>query len=104
VYVQADTQFRSTSKRYPAILLRSDAGMMIPLDNLVIVEQTANPQVIRHYNLFRSAEITALPPRGGAPGRYRRDGSAGKERTAEWNGPSNGAGCRWKKSSPVGKR
>jgi HAE1 family hydrophobic/amphiphilic exporter-1 len=30
---------------------------MIPLDNLVTISQTAAPQVINHYNLFRSAEI-----------------------------------------------
>ena len=30
---------------------------MIPLDNLVSIQQTTTPQVISHYNLFRSAEI-----------------------------------------------
>jgi HAE1 family hydrophobic/amphiphilic exporter-1 len=30
---------------------------MIPLENLITIEQTTNPQVINHYNLFRSAEI-----------------------------------------------
>jgi HAE1 family hydrophobic/amphiphilic exporter-1 len=30
---------------------------MIPLDNLVTIENTSGPQVIGHYNLFRSAEI-----------------------------------------------
>ena len=30
---------------------------MVPLDNLVTISQTAAPQVISHYNLFRSAEI-----------------------------------------------
>ncbi len=30
---------------------------MVPLDNVVQIEQTENPQVISHFNLFRSAEI-----------------------------------------------
>jgi len=66
VYVQADAQFRSQAKDIRQYYLRSDAGMMIPLDNLVTVEQTANPQVIRHYNLFRSAEINGTAARDGA--------------------------------------
>ena len=37
--------------------MRSDSGAMIPLDNLVAVTQTTTPQVISHYDLFRSAEI-----------------------------------------------
>jgi HAE1 family hydrophobic/amphiphilic exporter-1 len=37
--------------------VRSDSGAMIPLDNLISVTQTTTPQVISHYNLFRSAEI-----------------------------------------------
>jgi HAE1 family hydrophobic/amphiphilic exporter-1 len=45
--------------------VRSDSGKMIPLDNLVSLEQTATPQVISHFNLFRSAEISGSP----APGR-----------------------------------
>src|SRR5256712_11935821 len=30
---------------------------MVPLDNLISTSQTTTPQVISHYNLFRSAEI-----------------------------------------------
>ncbi len=30
---------------------------MVPLDNLISMDQTTTPQVITHYNLFRSAEI-----------------------------------------------
>jgi hydrophobic/amphiphilic exporter-1 (mainly G- bacteria), HAE1 family len=65
VYVQADQEFRSKAKDIRQYYLRSDAGKMIPLDNLVEVQQTANPQVISHYNLFRSAEING----NAAPGR-----------------------------------
>jgi HAE1 family hydrophobic/amphiphilic exporter-1 len=57
VYVQADQKFRSESKDMRSYYLRSDAGKMVPLDNVVQIEQTENPQVISHYNLFRAAEI-----------------------------------------------
>ena len=57
VYVQADQQFRTQSKDIKQFYVRSDSGSMIPLDNLVTIRQTTAPQVISHYNLFRSAEI-----------------------------------------------
>ncbi|MGA8619628.1 MAG: efflux RND transporter permease subunit, partial [Candidatus Sulfotelmatobacter sp.] len=57
VYVQADKQFRNTAQDIKQFYVRSDSGAMIPLDNLLSVTQTTTPQVISHYNLFRSAEI-----------------------------------------------
>ena len=57
VYVQADQQFRAQAKDIGQFYVRSDSGAMIPLDNLVAVTQTTTPQVISHYDLFRSAEI-----------------------------------------------
>jgi HAE1 family hydrophobic/amphiphilic exporter-1 len=57
VYVQADQQFRAQSKDITQFYVRSDSGAMIPLENLVSIKQTTAPQVISHYNLFRSAEI-----------------------------------------------
>ena len=57
VYVQADKQFRSDAKNMKEFYVRSDSGAMVPLENLIRVTQTTTPQVISHYNLFRSAEI-----------------------------------------------
>jgi len=57
VYVQADKQFRATAKDMKQFYVRSDTGAMVPLDNLINISQTTTPQVISHYNLFRSAEI-----------------------------------------------
>ncbi len=39
----------------------SATGQLIPLDNLVTLNETSGPQVINHYNLFRSAEIDGSP-------------------------------------------
>jgi HAE1 family hydrophobic/amphiphilic exporter-1 len=57
VYVQADKQFRATAQDMKQFYVRSDTGAMVPLDNLISISQTTTPQVISHYNLFRSAEI-----------------------------------------------
>jgi HAE1 family hydrophobic/amphiphilic exporter-1 len=57
VYVQADQQFRDQASQIRQYYVRSDGGAMVPLDNLMTITQTTTPQVISHYNLFRSAEI-----------------------------------------------
>jgi hydrophobic/amphiphilic exporter-1 (mainly G- bacteria), HAE1 family len=68
VYVQADKQFRATSQDMKQFYVRSDNGAMVPLDNLIAVTQTTTPQVISHYNLFRSAEIDGSPAPGYSSG------------------------------------
>ncbi len=61
VYVQAEQQFRDSPSDIGAFYVRSDTGDMIPLESLVKVEPTVSAQVIRHYNLFRAAEINGQP-------------------------------------------
>jgi HAE1 family hydrophobic/amphiphilic exporter-1 len=90
VYVQADSQFRSQPKDIRQYYLRSDTGKMISLDNLVTVEQTANPQVILHYNLFRSAEINGNAASGHSSG----EGIASMESLAKKVLP-NGMAFEW---------
>jgi HAE1 family hydrophobic/amphiphilic exporter-1 len=70
--------------------LRSDTGKMIPLDNVASIEQTENPQVITHYNLFRSAEIDGNP----APGRSSGQGIEDMEALAKKTLP-NGMTYEW---------
>jgi hydrophobic/amphiphilic exporter-1 (mainly G- bacteria), HAE1 family len=94
VYVQADQEFRAKAKDIREYYLRSDTGKMIPLDNLVSIEQTANPQVIVHYNLFRSAEINGNAAPGRSSGQGIEDMEALARRvlpngmTFEWSGLS----------------
>lgn len=90
VYVQADQRFRSNAKDIAQYYLRSDTQKMIPLDNVVQIEQTANPQVISHYNLFRSAEIDG----SAAPGRSSGEGMAAMEALAKKVLP-NGMTFEW---------
>jgi HAE1 family hydrophobic/amphiphilic exporter-1 len=68
VYVQADKQFRAQAQDMKQFYVRSDNGAMVPLDNLISITQTTNPQNISHYNLFRSAEIDGSPAPGYSSG------------------------------------
>ena len=64
VYVQADAPFRDDPQDIGNYHVRSEAGDMMPIDGLTRVVPAVSAQVIRHYNLFRSAEINGA----GAPG------------------------------------
>ena len=61
VYVQADQPFRRQPRDIRNLYVRSDTGAMIPLDNVVNISESTSPQVITHYNIFRSAEIDGRP-------------------------------------------
>jgi hydrophobic/amphiphilic exporter-1 (mainly G- bacteria), HAE1 family len=90
VYVQAAQQFRAKAKDIAQYYLRSDPGKMIPLDNLVSVEQTQNPQTIIHHNLFRAAEIDG----SAAPGKSTGEAIAAMEELAKKVMP-NGMTYEW---------
>jgi len=64
VYVQADEPFRGTAADLREYYVRSNAGQMVPLDDLVAMQEKSGPQVINHYDLFRSAEIDGSPAEG----------------------------------------
>jgi HAE1 family hydrophobic/amphiphilic exporter-1 len=90
VFVQADQQFRMTAKDLHNFYVRSDSGMMVPLDNLVTVVESAGPSVITHYNLFRAVEIDGSP----APGYSSGQGLAAMEDLAHQN-MMPGMGFQW---------
>ena len=64
VYVQADQMFRRNAQDLRQYDVKTNSGQMVPLDNLVSLKETSGPQVISHYNLFRSAEIDGSPAEG----------------------------------------
>jgi HAE1 family hydrophobic/amphiphilic exporter-1 len=94
VYVQSEGRYRSKPKDIAQYYLKSDPGKLIPLDNFVRIEQTANPQVISHYNLFRSAEINGAGAAGRSSGQAIADMEALARKTLpggmtyEWSGLS----------------
>jgi HAE1 family hydrophobic/amphiphilic exporter-1 len=72
VYVQADQQYRSKPQDIAQFYVRSGSGAMVPLENLVSVTETASPQIISHYNLFRSSEINGIAAPGYSSGQAIR--------------------------------
>jgi len=68
VYVQADAQFRSSPQDLKQIYVRSRGGQMVPLESVVTVKETTAPQVIGHFNLFRSATLNGSPAPGVSSG------------------------------------
>ncbi len=68
VYVQADQAFRSDPASLKRFYVRSGSGQMIPLESVVQVKETTAPQVISHFNLFRSATINGSAAPGFSSG------------------------------------
>ena len=98
VDVQADQQFRQTAADIRQFYVRSNTGQMIPLDNLVTLQQTSGPQVISHYNLFRSAEIDGSAAPGQQQPGTHGDGRPGKDSCCRVC-RTNGRGWRSKRPS-----
>lgn len=94
VYVQADRQFRAAPQAIENFYVRSGGGQMVPLSNLVRIREATAPQVISHFNMFRSVEING----SAAPGYSSGQALAGMEALAanvlptgftfEWAGQS----------------
>jgi HAE1 family hydrophobic/amphiphilic exporter-1 len=68
VYVQADQQFRSNPADIEKYYVRTSAGRMTPLSNLVSVREGTAPKSITHFNLFRSATINGSAAPGFSSG------------------------------------
>jgi len=68
VYVQADQPFRMSARDLRQYYVRSDTNGLVPLANIVELKETSGPQVINHYNLFRSAEIDGAAAAGYSSG------------------------------------
>ncbi len=81
VYVQADQPFRMNARDLRQYYVRSDTNGLVPLDNIVTLKETAGPQVINHFNLFRSAEIDGAA----APGYSSSQGLKSMEELAKQN-------------------
>jgi len=68
VYVQADQQYRADPNSLRQFYARSASGAMVPLDSVVHARESTAPQVISHFNLFRSAEINGAAAPGTSSG------------------------------------
>ncbi len=90
VFVQADRPFRMRAGDLHSYYVRSDSGQMVPLDNLITVQESAGAPVITHYNLFRSVEIDGSP----APGYSSGQAIAGMGKLASEH-MMRGMGFQW---------
>jgi len=94
VYVQADQEFRDNPEDINKLYVRSRTNQMIPLSNLVTVEQIIAPSIINHYNLFRAVEINGSSAPGVSSGQALQAMEAVAEETLpagfgyEWSGIS----------------
>uniref|UniRef100_B8HPN2 Transporter, hydrophobe/amphiphile efflux-1 (HAE1) family n=1 Tax=Cyanothece sp. (strain PCC 7425 / ATCC 29141) TaxID=395961 RepID=B8HPN2_CYAP4 len=94
VYVQADAQFRDSPEDLSQIYVRSQDNKMIPLSEFVSVQQSTGPQVINHFNIYRSADIVSGPAPGSTSGQviqalqsiFKADSLPGTG--FEWFGPA----------------
>jgi hydrophobic/amphiphilic exporter-1 (mainly G- bacteria), HAE1 family len=64
VYVQADGDFRTNVGQIDSFYVRNNNGNTVPLAALVRVERRFNPEFTMRYNLYRSAQIQAIPSPG----------------------------------------
>jgi HAE1 family hydrophobic/amphiphilic exporter-1 len=90
VYVQADKAYRSDANDIGQYYARTRAGDMLPLASVVRVRETTAPQVISHFNLFRSAQVSGSV----APGVSSGQALAEMERLAGTSLPQ-GFGFAW---------
>ena len=79
VYAQADQRYRADAGDLRQLYARSQTGEMVALDTVVRLSETTAPQVISHFNLLRSAEITG----SGAPGVSSGEAIEAMEQLAE---------------------
>jgi multidrug efflux pump subunit AcrB len=75
---QVDRSSRNEPADFSLIYVRSRSGAMVPLSNLVKVEETSNPPSLFHYNRYKSATISASL----AEGKTLGDGINSMERIA----------------------
>ncbi|MEN9238436.1 MAG: efflux RND transporter permease subunit, partial [Thermostichus sp. DG_1_6_bins_120] len=68
VYVQADHPFRTSPESLNQFYVRGGEGQLLPLSSLVEVRETTGPDIINHFNLFRSVELQGNPLPGFSSG------------------------------------
>ena len=68
VYVQAAQEFRSNPRALQQLYARTREGKMVPLEQVVQMREATAPQVINHFNLFRSASINGAAAAGVSSG------------------------------------
>ena len=68
VNIQADPSYRIQTEDIGRLEARNAAGERVPLRTFIKVRDTSGPAVVNRYNLYPSAEITAVPASGTSSG------------------------------------
>lgn len=90
VMVQAEENFRNDISKLRAIYVRDKDDNMVPLSTLVTHKSILGPQLIEHYNLYRSATING----SASPGYSSGQAIKAMERVAKETLP-DGYGYEW---------
>jgi HAE1 family hydrophobic/amphiphilic exporter-1 len=64
VYVQAEGAFRTDARQLGQFYVRNQAGDAVPLSAVTSIENRSGPEFTMRYNLYRSAQINAVPAPG----------------------------------------
>jgi HAE1 family hydrophobic/amphiphilic exporter-1 len=94
VYVQAEQAFRDAPEDIASYYVRNETGQMIPIETFAHASGDTSAQIIRRYNLFRSAEVNgaAAPGMSSGDAMLAMEEIAGKVlppgMTFEWTGIS----------------
>jgi len=92
VMVQADQQFRSEVEDIGRLEVRNRDGEMVPISALATIRDTVGPQVISHFNMFPSAQVTGSASPGYSSGEATNEMEAIAAQTLpssmgyEWSG------------------
>jgi HAE1 family hydrophobic/amphiphilic exporter-1 len=68
VYTQADAQYRLSLRDIENMMVRNNAGDMIPLGTVAKITPAVGPSLISLYNLYPSSTIIGLPAKGYSSG------------------------------------
>ena len=68
VMLQAEPSYRRTPEDLTRFYVRNQSGEMVPLSSLASVSDISGPQYLVRYNLYRAAEINAIPAAGASSG------------------------------------
>jgi multidrug efflux pump subunit AcrB len=61
---QVEHEERNKTADISSLYVRSDAGELIQLDNLVTIEENSNPPTLFHFNRYKSATVSASLAKG----------------------------------------
>ena len=68
IYLQADAAARVSPESLATLMVRNNAGAMVPLGTLADIGPASGPSAIGLYNLYPSATVIANPARGYSSG------------------------------------